>query len=451
MRIDFPMDRSNWKIRLANLHIKPIITLIILVLFTATLSPFPTWFQPKISTYKPSNSNKSIRKDKYLEIPQIIWGLNNQKIALARGLLTARFLNRTLLMPSLSASLFYKEVELLQPMPFEKIFNFEKFNSICDGFVRIGKYSELLNKSDPFELQKGSGRKWTKERDLDQLKSLKNDSKLHNLELIKIVGKNPFLWQDHWPVKDYARIFECLILIDEIERDVVKVISKIKEIGFNAQQNIARNSSNNYDYAPHVPYIAVHMRIEKDWMIHCKKWEQRSGMKQICSSKDQILDRLSHIMGLNNVNINKPIVIYLAIADSLLEDDSILNGWKPGLLPYEKKRLKVWEIYKKHPYLIQSAIDFEVCLRADVFFGNSFSTFSNLVVLSRTQKMLKLGFGNLCGVKGFEFRVSNYAYNILGGGNGAPKEWISDMNGVSLENLSYGSENISCDANKLNS
>ncbi|XP_078166657.1 O-fucosyltransferase family protein [Carex rostrata] len=444
------MGLVNWKIKPCNFQIKSIIVIIIsILLLRATLSSSPgfAWFQKSKSSYGINHLTgpdlrATVRKDKFFEVPQIVWGLNNQKIALARGLLTARFLNRTLLMPSLSATLFYKEIELLQPMQFDKIFDFEKFNSICDGFVRLGRFSELSNKTNPFVLQKGSGRKWTKERDLQQLKEIVNDKKLHDLELVRIVEKNPFLWQDHWPVRDYAEIFECLVLINEIENDVVKVISKIREASAKA-----KNNTNNAKYTPAMQYVAVHMRIEKDWMIHCKKWEHRTGMNQICSSKKEILDRVSHI-----TCINPPVVVYLAIADSLLEDDSVLQGWKTGLLPYEKKRLGVWEIYKKYPYLIQSAIDFEVCSRADIFVGNSFSTFSGLVVLSRTQKLLKLGFTNLCdNHKGLDVRLSSYAYNILGDMSGSPKQWMTDMSDSSLQKISYGTNNVSCDVNMSNS
>ncbi|KAE8734342.1 hypothetical protein F3Y22_tig00000773pilonHSYRG00236 [Hibiscus syriacus] len=90
-------------------------------------------------------SDDGIRRDKFLEVPQIVWGLNNQKITLARVCLTARMLNRTLLMPSLSASLFYKEINRLQPILFDKVFRFERFNSLCNGFVRLGRYLDLRN------------------------------------------------------------------------------------------------------------------------------------------------------------------------------------------------------------------------------------------------------------------------------------------------------------------
>nr|GMC72068.1 O-fucosyltransferase 23-like [Ipomoea batatas] len=106
-----------------------------------------------------SDSESLMEKSKFLEVPQIIWGLNNQKIAFARACLTARMLKRKLLMPSLSASLFYKEVDLLQPISFDKVFQFGSFNSRCSEFVQLGHYSEISNQSDVVELQKGLGRR----------------------------------------------------------------------------------------------------------------------------------------------------------------------------------------------------------------------------------------------------------------------------------------------------
>ncbi|KAK4751201.1 hypothetical protein SAY87_004683 [Trapa incisa] len=368
-----------------------------------------------------------IRMHKFLEVPQIVWGLNNQKIAFARACLTARMLNRTLLMPSLSASLFYKEVDLLQPISFDKVFQFDRFNSLCSGFVRLGRYSELSNKTATVELVKGSGRKWTVERDIDQLKEFASDS-LDNHEIIRIVGKNPFLWHDHWPVGDYGRVFECLVLVDEISKEADRVIDRIR-VASNGE------SESNAGVVEPVPYVAVHMRIEKDWMIHCKKLEQRLNIKEICSSKDEIMARVGKLSGLR-----PPTVVYLAVADSLLEDSSILAGWRDGLVPFEKKRLGVDVIYQKYPYLIQSAIDYEVCLRADIFVGNSFSTFSSLVVLDRTQKMLRSGVRSFCGE---DVKWPSYAYNIPGELDG-PKRWVTKMNDSNLQAISYGSNDISC-------
>ncbi|GAB4829575.1 O-fucosyltransferase 23 [Ancistrocladus abbreviatus] len=376
------------------------------------------------------SSSNGIRKDKFLEVPQIVWGLNNQKIAVARACLTARMLNRTLLMPSLSASLFYKEINQLEPIWFDEVFQFETFNSYCSGFVQLGRYSELLNRTSVVELHKGSGRKWTAERDLNQLRQF-SEGWYDEYEVVRVVGKNPFLWHDHWPVKDYAKIFGCLVLVDEIKREADKVISRIMEVG---HKTGGKQESSGLQPTQ---YVAVHMRIEKDWMIHCKKMELRSNTSQICSSKEEIINRVGNIAGLI-----KPTVVYLAVAESLLEDGKVLDGWKEGLLPFEKTKLGVSGIYDKYPYLIKSAIDYEVCLRANVFVGNSFSTFSSLIALERTQKMIDMGVttSTSCNV---DVRWPSYAYNILGD-NGGPQRWMTKMSDTSLRAISYGSNNISC-------
>lgn len=371
-----------------------------------------------------------VRQEKFLEVPQIVWGLNNQKIAFARACLTARMLNRTLLMPSLSASLFYKELDLLQPISFHKVFQFDKFNELCSGFVQLGRYSDLMNKTQVLELQKGSGRKWTVERDLDQLRQYSKGS-FDEYEVIKIVGKNPFLWHDHWPVKDYAKVFECLILVEEISQEADKVVSMIRSVGSQSKGN------NDHQSFENVPYVAVHMRVEIDWMIHCKKLEQRLNTNQICSSKKEIIERVGNIEGLKS---KTQVVVYLAVADKLLQNSSVLDGWEQGFVPYEKKKLGVEKIYSKYPYLIQSAIDYEVCLRSDIFVGNSFSTFSSLIVLERTQKMIKLGGNSLCGS---DVRWPSFAYNIQGELNG-PMKWVTNMSDSSLQAISYGTNHISC-------
>lgn len=443
--MDISSNRKHWKI--CGFHLNSIagkcfvlasLALFIRAAFLPSFSSFNSTERNSlvffIQNRSMSNNNDEvgIRKDKFLEVPQIVWGLNNQKIAFARACLTARMLNRTLLMPSLSASLFYKEMSLLEPISFDKVFQFEKFNSMCKGFVQLGRYSDLTNRTGVYELLKGSGRKWTVERDLDQLRQHSRDS-IDEYEVIRIVGKNPFLWHDHWPVKEYAKVFECLVLVEEYLQEADKIISKIREIG--TEERSKNEFAHNVINSQQVPYVAVHMRIEIDWMIHCKKLEQRSNISQICSSKEEIMERVGNIVGLK-----PPTIVYLAVADSLLEDSSILTGWKEGLLPFEKKKLGVDGIYKKYPYLIQSAIDYEVCLRSDVFVGNSFSTFSSLIALERTQKMIRMGVTSSCGR---EVRWPSYAYNILGKSNG-PQRWMTNMSASSLKAISYGSNEISC-------
>ncbi|KAI3686064.1 hypothetical protein L1987_79734 [Smallanthus sonchifolius] len=170
------------------------------------------------------------------------------------------------------------------------------------------------------------------------------------------------------------------------------------------------------------------MKIEKDWMIHCKKLEQRSNVSNICSSKEEITTRVANIPALK-----PPAILYLAVANELLEDDSILNGWKQGMHPIDKKRLGLTATYKKHPYLIQAAIDYEVCLRSDVFVGNTYSTFSSLLVLERTQKTLKTGVSHACRNN---IRWPSYAYNI-GGESNNPHIWMTNLSDSNLQAIRY--------------
>uniref|UniRef100_A0A1J3CVL0 O-fucosyltransferase family protein n=1 Tax=Noccaea caerulescens TaxID=107243 RepID=A0A1J3CVL0_NOCCA len=415
------------------------------------LAAIALFYRALLLSYAPGNAlNKSslirspyisdsggIRTDKFLEVPQIVWGLNNQKIAFARACLTARMMNRTLLLPSLSSSLFYKEIDKLRPIPFDKVFQFERFNSLCSGFVRLAQFSDVRNRAQVFDLEKGSGRRWTVERDLEQLKQSSRNGSIDEFEVIRVIGKNPFLWHDHWPVKDYAKVFECMVVVDEISREADKVVTRIREAG-----EKAKLESKTGIESP-VPFVAVHMRIEIDWMIHCKKLEQRMKVSEICSSIREIMERVGNISGLKT-----PTVLYLAVADSLLEekeeDSSVLSGWRKGLIPFEKKKLGVKEeIYGKYSYLIQSAIDYEVCLRADVFVGNSFSTFSSLIVLERTQKARRLGFMSSC-EDGGENEWRSYAYNLAGESKGVPRRWMTNMTDSSLQAISYGSNSVSC-------
>jgi len=249
------------------------------------------------------------------------------------------------------------------------------------------------------------------------------------------------LWHDHWPVKDYARIFECLDLTEEIAKEADRVVSRIRAVGREVTGNTeaveVKSSiitSDGSSFQP-LPFVAVHMRIEIDWMIHCKNLERRLNTNRICSGKKAIVERVRNIAGLKT-----PVVVYLAVADKLLNNSSILDGWEEGFLPFEKKKLGVVGIYKKYPYLIQSAIDYEVCLKADIFVGNSFSTFSSLIVLERTQKMIRMSVTNMCGEN---VRWPSYAYNIPGESNG-PMRWVTNMSESSLQAISYGTNHISC-------
>ncbi|KAI5057709.1 hypothetical protein GOP47_0027724 [Adiantum capillus-veneris] len=324
---------------------------------------------------------------RFLEVPQIAWGLNNQKIALARALLTARFLNRSLLLPSLSASLTYKDTTHIAPLPLDRLFSLAHFNKHCKAFVSITKPSAgFFQRHSPFNVSKGSGRRWTKERDLQQLLECRAPQ-IHSHTLLRISGKNPFLWHDHWPARDYARIFQCLVLVKNLSAEVDHIVSKLK------QKSASLHSASGY--------VAVHMRVEVDWMIHCRKTEERMRAQQgklvnICSSKQEIMNRVNRIR-----DLQRPAMVYLAVADVLLEDRSLLVG-------------------------------------------NSFSTFSSLIALERTLKILATRPADPCSGHAY----LSFAYNVQDA-SGGPQLWVTNLSDVSLQTISYGTNEIVCDASML--
>lgn len=52
-------------------------------------------------------------------------------------------------------------------------------------------------------------------RDMAQLEELRTPQ-IDRYMVIKLEVKHPFLWHDHWPVLDYARVFQCLVLVDTL-------------------------------------------------------------------------------------------------------------------------------------------------------------------------------------------------------------------------------------------
>ena len=375
-------------------------------------------------------------EEKFLEVPHIVWGLNNQKIAIARAALTARYLNRTLIAPTLSSSVF---VNSSDAMPFTNLFSLTSFNCRCNGFAKIihaPSVSARGSSLDVAMVNLGSGRKWTTERDKQHLIALTRDG-YEGIAIIKMIGRNPFLWPDHWPVHDYATVLECLILTDSLQSQVDRVVTKLRRASSRIRSQLAQNGNGTAtksveDFKPR--YVAVHMRVERDWRLHCRHLEDRAlrmtaRQPHICASKEEIAKQVSLIP-----QLRKPAVIYLAMADALLEDPNLLQGWGEEMVLLEKKSLGVMKLYQKLPYIMQSAIDFEICKLADVFAGNSFSTFSSLVVMARTMEMKRRGELDACGTP-----MPSFAYNVRG-----PRPWVTNMSEPTLKSVSYGSEEVAC-------
>lgn len=114
------------------------------------------------------------------------------------------------------------------------------------------------------------------------------------------------------------------------------------------------------------PYVAIHVRIEGNWPHHIDP--------QVCGffylSKEEILEKYKF----SDLNTNKH--VYLATG---YDKEDLLTLWRQsGYFPYTHGKITAFL-----DYVELSAIDFEMCLRAEKFLGNNESSFSNIAVHER--------------------------------------------------------------------
>jgi hypothetical protein len=128
----------------------------------------------------------------------------------------------------------------------------------------------------------------------------------------------------------------------------------------------------------HDSYVAIHLRIEDDW-------PKDNSQKMLFVDSEEILEKF------NNSDLKNAKKIYFATAYKGTEK----------IAPWTNKGYQIY----RHPdnlnslnYHILSAIDFQICVDADYFVGNTESSFSNLV--TRTRQIMKKG--------------NNFYYNCAG-------------------------------------
>jgi GDP-fucose protein O-fucosyltransferase len=142
--------------------------------------------------------------------------------------------------------------------------------------------------------------------------------------------------------------------------------------------------------------VALHVRAEPDWIHHCATWGQiRDGAERDnCFTNTMLLDRVLWTAG-----VPERAVVY--IAGGFLKDTAFLGDTGNIFVNLQKQYTVVF----KEDVLyggsssgsgktmtaedlalnreLYAAIDYEVCNQADLFIGNSVSTFAALLLMSR--------------------------------------------------------------------
>lgn len=111
---------------------------------------------------------------------------------------------------------------------------------------------------------------------------------------------------------------------------------------------------------------AIHLRVESDW-------RQYSTYKKVPPNEILLVNRNKLIKMYKNSNINSENIFFTTGENQ----EQIIKFFK-------KSNINSFYYYNKnYGYELNAAINFFLCVKADVFLGNTRSTFSNLVTLKR--------------------------------------------------------------------
>ena len=259
----------------------------------------------------------SFSKDKYLKAV-LGGGLNNMKMMLLQACRIAAKENYIIIEPFLGP--FIKPED--KPILFSEIYDFnyfrEKMKKYCEIIPYTEKYKPDLVKSTP-ELF------WA-EMEIENTKRIRNVPYLDELEL------------------DYYRALRLTDYYINIVNQMEKIMG--------------------------TDYVAVHLRIENDWIEYAQNVQREQPWGLIYVSKEKILEKYK------NSELKDFKKVYLA---TFYDGPDLLQSWRDcGYTPFTKS-----EGLKLLNYHTQSAIDFELCTRARSFIGNNESSFSNLVTHMR--------------------------------------------------------------------
>ena len=138
--------------------------------------------------------------------------------------------------------------------------------------------------------------------------------------------------------------------------------------------------------SPRGGFTALHLRVESDWIEHCKRWEKRN--RDNCMSNTDSLDSVFTIEG---VDRRQPVYIAWQANGTALQDGrglSRLAGYT--LVSKETLATDILAPFGGQRELLAS-IDLLVCDAASRFVGNSVSTFSAYLLLRRRHRHRQLG------------------------------------------------------------
>lgn len=290
---------------------------------------------------------------------QVCEGLTNQRIALIQGFLIAHITNRSVAPPKLLSSFDSQEAKL----PFREVYDVGYLRKELKGIVSIvSPKSELglglvSNKSTESQSLLSHNMEYLPHIWIELSSRLANDTVMtlgctfNAINTRGQLNEMKLLW----------KIDKALKLNKEISKQVTKIVEFLKP-----------------------SYTALHYRAEEDWFKHCKVWEG-NGYGHNCLANS---DLLPNVFLLEGVPTSHPVYIAGGYSNKFIEDHPVFQNISQKYRIISKddilSDLDVQKNLGANRELL-AAIDYAVCSKAGLFIGNSVSTFSAMVELTRSQ------------------------------------------------------------------
>jgi hypothetical protein len=114
------------------------------------------------------------------------------------------------------------------------------------------------------------------------------------------------------------------------------------------------------------PFTFLHLRSERDWKQHCKKWTFQSRLNNNCYNNTVIIGNILRGMG---VPQNETVYVATSLRDSTADTNIALSNLKR-----KGYRIKLQSASRLLSRELMAAVNYYVAMVADHFVGNSVST-----------------------------------------------------------------------------
>ena len=312
--------------------------------FTPPSEPLQTTLRPLLS----SSSCPST----YLLYRSPIHGLNNQKIDIMSAVAIANTVNRTLVLPYLFADLLQTKNEVLD---FGEVFDSKYLKDALSEFVCLATFEELgsdFTDDAVVVLRHGS------------LQSLSYYDGLFGPHV-----HEKYVLLDR-PVAELAQFPVNMMYLPALATQVRSALRPSPQLRHAASEIIRQ-------FSP--AYLAIHLRVEDDWKVHCASRERAHfNSLKMCYRPEDVAPQLSNFLEANNDVKDVYLAVGNDVSDAELAPIYALQATH-GVKFWRKNGLLLRSLgtsISSFPHIKLAALDFEICSRATAFVGNSYSSFA---------------------------------------------------------------------------